>query len=134
MEISVGDYILTGGELAAMIVVEVVSRLIPGVLGGSRSNIEESFESNLLEYPQYTRPRIFHGHEVPPVLLSGDHKRIRLWRKAQSIKRTVERRPDLLDKVEVDFNEEDKSILKKIEKEKDTHESLKKGEARENSG
>lgn len=132
MEISVGDYILTGGELAAMIVVEVVSRLVPGILGGSRSNIEESFESNMLEYPQYTRPRIFHGHEVPRVLLSGDHNKIRLWRKAQSIKRTVERRPDLLEKV--DFNKEDKRVLRRIEKERDNPESLKKDETRENSG
>ncbi len=131
MEISVGDYILTGGELAAMIVVEVVSRLIPGVLGGSRSNVEESFEGNLLEYPQYTRPRVFHGQEVPPVLLSGDHNKIRLWRKAQSIKRTFERRPDLLDKLHL--NEEDRNILREIKKGKNGPEAEKKDNTKENS-
>jgi len=130
MEISVGDYILTGGELPAMIVVEVVSRLLPGVLGGSRSNVEESFEGNLLEYPQYTRPRVFHGQEVPPVLLSGDHNKIRLWRKAQSIKRTFERRPDLLDKLTL--SEEDRNILREIKREKHGTEAEKKDNAQDN--
>ncbi|NVL91534.1 MAG: tRNA (guanosine(37)-N1)-methyltransferase TrmD [Desulfobacterales bacterium] len=109
MELSVGDYILTGGELPAMIIVEAVSRLIPGVLGGVRSNVEESFEDYFLEYPQFTRPRVFQGEEVPSVLLSGDHGRIRLWRRAQSIKRTLERRPDLLEKAHL--NEEDRCIV-----------------------
>jgi tRNA (guanine37-N1)-methyltransferase len=109
MELSVGDYILTGGELPAMIIVEAVSRLIPGVLGGVRSNIEESFEDYFLEYPQFTRPRVFQGEEVPSVLLSGDHGRIRLWRRIQSIKRTLERRPDLLEKAHL--NEEDRCIV-----------------------
>jgi tRNA (guanine37-N1)-methyltransferase len=112
MEISIGDYILTGGELPAMIIVEVVSRLVPGVLGGVRSNLEESFEDYLLEYPQYTRPRVFQGEEVPSVLLSGDHERIRLWRRTQSIKRTLERRPDLLEKTHL--SEMDKSILEEL--------------------
>ncbi len=115
-EISVGDYILTGGELPAMIIVEVVSRLIPGILGGVRSNLEESFEDNLIEYPQYTRPRVFQGEEVPSVLLSGDHEKIRLWRRTQSIKRTLERRPDLLEKTHL--SEMDKSILKELRQEK----------------
>ena len=88
MEISIGDYILSGGELPAMLIIEAVSRLIPGVLGGSRSNLEESFENYLLEYPQYTRPRVFQGDEVPSILLSGDHEKIKHWRKTQSIKRT----------------------------------------------
>ncbi len=112
MELSIGDYILTGGELPAMIIVEVVSRLVPGVLGGVRSNLEESFEDYLLEYPQYTRPRVFQGEAVPSVLLSGDHGRIQLWRRNQSIKRTLERRPDLLEKTHL--NEMDKSILEEL--------------------
>jgi tRNA (guanine37-N1)-methyltransferase len=112
MELSIGDYILTGGELPAMIIVEVVSRLVPGVLGGVRSNLEESFEDYLLEYPQYTRPRVFQGEAVPSVLLSGDHGRIQLWRRNQSIKRTLERRPDLLEKTHL--SEMDKSILEEL--------------------
>jgi len=112
MELSVGDYILSGGELPAMIIVEVVSRLVPGILGGVRSNIEESFEDYLLEYPQYTRPRVFQGEGVPSVLLSGDHGRIRLWRRSQSIERTLERRPDLLEKTHL--SEMDKSILEEL--------------------
>jgi tRNA (guanine37-N1)-methyltransferase len=109
MEVSIGDYILTGGELPAMIIVEAVSRLIPGVLGGVRSTVEESFEDYFLEYPQFTRPRVFQGEEVPSVLVSGDHGRIRLWRRAQSIKRTLERRPDLLEKAHL--SDEDRCIL-----------------------
>jgi tRNA (guanine37-N1)-methyltransferase len=112
MEISIGDYILTGGELPAMIVVEAVSRLIPGILGSERSHIEESFEDCLLEYPQYTRPRVFKGDEVPSVLLSGDHKKIRLWRRAQSIKRTLEKRPDLLERA--NLSRIDKSLLEEV--------------------
>jgi tRNA (guanine37-N1)-methyltransferase len=79
-----------------MAVMEAVSRLIPGVLGGERSHLEESFEEGLLEYPQYTRPRVFLGQTVPEVLLSGDHERIRRWRRKESLRRTFERRPDLL--------------------------------------
>lgn len=109
MELSTGDYILSGGEMAAMVVIDAVSRLVPGVLGGERSSIEDSFEDGLLEYPHYTRPRIFKGKAVPPVLLSGDHEKIRLWRRTQSLKRTLERRPDLLKKVKL--REEDKAIL-----------------------
>jgi len=116
MEISIGDYILTGGELPAMIIVEAVSRLIPGILGGERSHLEETFEDCLLEYPHYTRPRVFKGDEVPPVLLSGDHKEIRLWRRAQSIKRTLEKRPDLLERA--NLSEMDKSILKEVKQRK----------------
>jgi tRNA (guanine37-N1)-methyltransferase len=109
MELSIGDYILTGGELPAMIIVEAVSRLIPGVLGGVRSSVEESFEDCFLEYPQFTRPRVFQGEKVPSVLVSGDHGRIRLWRRAQSIKRTLKRRPDLLEKAHL--SDEDRCIL-----------------------
>lgn len=112
MEISIGDYILTGGELPAMIIIEAISRLVPGILGGARSNLEESFEDYLLEYPQYTRPRVFQGDGVPSVLLSGDHGGISLWRRAQSIKRTLERRPDLLENVHL--SEMDRSILEEL--------------------
>ena len=98
MELSIGDYILSGGELGAMVVMDAISRLVPGVLGGERSNLEDSFEDGLLEYPHYTRPRNFMGEEVPAILLSGDHEKIRAWRRAESIKRTRERRPELLKK------------------------------------
>lgn len=96
-EISIGDYVLAGGEVAAMVLLEAVVRLIPGVLGGADSHAEESFENGLLEYPQYTRPPSWEGADIPPVLLSGDHKRIREWRHAQSLALTRARRPDLLD-------------------------------------
>lgn len=109
MEISIGDYILSGGEPGAMVVIDAVGRLVPGVLGGEKSSTEDSFEQGLLEYPHYTRPRVFEGEEVPPVLLSGDHEKIRSWRRAESLKRTQERRPDLLDKV--DLSDEDRAIL-----------------------
>ena len=112
MELSIGDYVLNGGELAAMVVIEAVSRLIPDVLGGERSNLEDSFENGLLEYPHYTRPRVFKDLEVPPVLLSGDHEKIRLWRKRQSLKRTRARRADLFQKVELSL--EDKAILEEL--------------------
>jgi len=95
-EISIGDYVLTGGELPAMVVVDSVARLIPGVLGSDESSLDESFAANLLEYPQYTRPREFRGVSVPEVLLSGNHKEISKWRRGQSLQRTIARRPDLL--------------------------------------
>ena len=95
-EISIGDYILTGGELAAMVLTDCVSRFIPGVLGSAESPEEESFSAGLLEYPQYTRPRVWEGMEVPDVLLSGDHARIRAWREAQALEATRRFRPDLL--------------------------------------
>jgi tRNA (guanine37-N1)-methyltransferase len=95
-EISVGDYVLTGGELPAMVLVDAVVRLLPGVLGDKNSLKFESFEGNLLEYPQYTRPARFRGMPVPDVLLSGDHKKIELWRQKQALKRTRLKRPDLL--------------------------------------
>jgi len=95
-EISIGDYVLTGGELPAMVLVDVIVRLIPGVLGDKNSLNFESFEGNLLEHPQYTRPQDFRGMRVPKVLLSGDHKRIALWRQREALKRTRQRRPDLL--------------------------------------
>lgn len=97
-ELSIGDYILNGGELAAMVVVEAVARLLPGVLGNAQSLAEESFGEDLLEYPHYTRPEVFRGLKVPEVLLSGDHARIRQWRREQALQRTRARRPDLLNK------------------------------------
>lgn len=96
-EISVGDYVLSGGEAAAMVVVDAVVRLLPGALGDETSNRSESFTDGLLEYPQYTRPRAFRDMAVPEVLLSGDHARIEAWRRAESLRRTRERRPDLTD-------------------------------------
>ena len=95
--LSVGDYVLTGGELPAMVMIDCISRLVPGVLNNDASAEEESFHDSLLEYPQYTRPEVFRGMEVPEVLLSGHHKNIEEWRRQQSIKRTLERRPDLLE-------------------------------------
>ena len=100
-ELSIGDYVLTGGELAAMIVVDATSRLIPGVLGGDESTLEESHSENLLEYPHYTRPPEFRGWKVPDVLLSGNHAEIAKWRRKESLRRTRERRPDLFAKLDL---------------------------------
>ncbi|MBQ4541538.1 MAG: tRNA (guanosine(37)-N1)-methyltransferase TrmD [Clostridia bacterium] len=97
-EISIGDYVLTGGELPAMVLIDSVSRLIDGVLGGDESAEIETFKDNLLEYPQYTKPREFMGISVPEVLISGDHAKVDKWRREQAEKLTKERRPDLLDK------------------------------------
>jgi tRNA (guanine37-N1)-methyltransferase len=115
MSLSIGDYVLSGGELAAMVVVDAVSRLVPGVLGGERSNLEDSFEDGLLEYPHYTRPRVFKGQEVPEILLSGDHEKIRVWRRTESLRRTSEKRPDLLKRAKL--TEEDRRILEKLKQE-----------------
>ncbi len=95
-ELSVGDFVLAGGELAALVVVESVTRLLPGVLGNEQSASDESFTAGLLEYPQFTRPATFRGWEVPDVLRSGDHGRIERWRRARALVRTLERRPDLI--------------------------------------
>lgn len=97
-EISIGDYILTCGEIPAMVLIDSIVRLVPGVLGDDESIKLESFEDNMLEYPQYTRPADFKGMKVPEVLLNGDHKEIEKWRKAEALKRTEQRRPDLLKK------------------------------------
>ena len=110
-EISIGDYVLTGGELPAMVLIDSVSRYVEGVLKDG-STTEESFSQGLLEYPQYTRPEIFEEQQVPEVLLSGNHQMIDKWRREQSLKRTLEKRPDLLEKV--DLSDEDKKILEKI--------------------
>jgi tRNA (guanine37-N1)-methyltransferase len=109
MELSIGDYILSGGELGAMVIVDAVSRLIPGVLGSERSNLEDSFEDGLLEYPQYTRPRVFQDKEAPEILLSGNHEKIRVWRREESLKRTLKKRPDLLQQAKL--TPEDRAIL-----------------------
>ena len=111
-EISIGDYILTGGELAAMVLTDCVSRFIPGVLGSGESAEEESFSDGLLEYPQYTRPRELCGMEVPEVLLSGDHAKIKAWRRQESLRATKKFRPDLLDKAEL--TPEEKKLLEEL--------------------
>jgi tRNA (guanine37-N1)-methyltransferase len=116
MELSIGDYILTGGEIPALVVADAVIRLLSGVLGGERSNREDSFEDGLLEYPHYTRPRVFQAQEVPPILLSGDHEKIRIWRRTESIRRTLEKRPDLLEKG--NLKEEDRAILAEMKEER----------------
>ncbi len=108
-EISIGDYVLTGGELAAMVLIDAVSRFIPGVLGSDRSAEEDSFFNSLLEYPQYTRPVDFRGRRVPEVLLSGNHSAISLWRRREAIKRTSSRRPDLL--ARASLTDEERELL-----------------------
>jgi tRNA (guanine37-N1)-methyltransferase len=113
-EISIGDYILTGGEPAAMVIIDAVARLVPGVID-EESPVEESFSSGLLEYPQYTRPRVFRGWEVPEVLVTGNHEAIRKWRRREALKRTLLRRPDLL--VKAPLTEEDWEMLREIEAE-----------------
>lgn len=100
-EISLGDFVLTGGELAAITIIDAVSRLVPGVLGKEESFADESFSDGLLEYPQYTRPPIFMGREVPEVLLSGHHGNVAKWRREQALLRTAQKRPDLLEKAEL---------------------------------
>ncbi len=106
--VSIGDYVLTGGELPAMLMVDAISRLVPGVLHNEESSQFESFQDDLLEYPQYSRPEVWHGREVPEVLLSGHHANIAKWRREQSIIRTAEYRPDLLEKA--DLTEEERAL------------------------
>jgi len=108
-EISIGDYVLTGGELPALVIVDAVARLLPGVLGSNESLNEESFITGLLEYPHYTRPEIFGDHRVPDILLSGNHGAIRRWRRQQALIRTWQRRPDLLEKSQL--SREDEELL-----------------------
>ena len=116
--LSVGDYVLTGGELPAMIMIDCISRLAPGVLNNDVSAEIESFHDNLLEYPQYTRPEIYEGMRVPEVLLSGHHKNIETWRRQQSIKRTLERRPDLL--AAANLSKKEKKYLEDLIREKES--------------
>jgi tRNA (guanine37-N1)-methyltransferase len=110
-EVSVGDYVLTGGEVPALVLIDAVSRLVPGVLGKGDSAEEETFSAGLLEYPQYTRPPEFAGMKVPEVLLSGDHARVARWRRERSLAKTLRERPDLL--VEANLDEKDREFLKK---------------------
>jgi tRNA (guanine37-N1)-methyltransferase len=117
-EISIGDYVLTGGELPALVIVDAVARLLPGVLGSDESLNEESFITGLLEYPHYTRPEVFGDHRVPDILLSGNHGAIRRWRRQQALLRTWQKRPDLLHGIEL--SSEDRELLAEaIEKRKD---------------
>ena len=111
--LSIGDYVLTGGELPAMVMVDAVARMLPGVLGSEESAPTDSFYHGLLEYPQYTRPRDYHGKVVPEVLFSGDHAKIASWRRQESLRLTFERRPDLLEKAEL--SREDRDFLIKLE-------------------
>ncbi|GIO53133.1 tRNA (guanosine(37)-N1)-methyltransferase TrmD [Paenibacillus cineris] len=117
-ELSIGDYVLTGGELPAAVVIDAVSRLLPGVLGNETSAVTDSFSTGLLEYPHYTRPVEFRGWKVPDMLLSGHHANIEAWRREQALKRTLERRPDLLD--EVELTDRDRKTLEKLRRLKDT--------------
>ena len=117
-EVSIGDYILTGGELPAMVLIDSVARLIPDVLGSPESLMEESIYSGLLEYPHYTKPREYRGLEVPEVLVSGNHRKIHLWKLEQSLKLTKERRPDLFEKFlarREELDKEEKKLLQKIQ-------------------
>lgn len=116
-EVSIGDYIVTGGELPAMVLIDAVSRIIPGVLGSEDSHNEESVYSGLLEYPQYTKPRVYENMEVPEVLVSGHHKKINLWNFEQSLRLTAERRPDLFKKyvrTQREYSKEEKSIIELV--------------------
>ena len=118
--LSVGDYVLTGGELPAMVMIDCISRLVPGVLNNDVSAEIESFHDNLLEYPQYTRPEVYQGMRVPEVLLSGHHKNIETWRRQQSIRRTLERRPDLLE--EANLSKKERQYLAELMVEKEAQE------------
>ncbi len=112
-ELSIGDYVLTGGEIPAMVVVDAVTRLLPGVLGDPGAAMKDSHARGLLEHPQYTRPAVFRGYPVPDLLLSGDHAKIARWRRREALRRTFKRRPDLLKKAEL--TEEDKEYLRGLE-------------------
>ncbi len=114
-EISIGDYVLTGGELPAMVVIDSMVRLIPGVLGDEESAWSDSFFQGILDAPQFTRPRIFRDLSVPEVLLSGDHEQIRIWRKKEALRKTLRRRPDLLENISL--KKEDKRLIAQIKKE-----------------
>lgn len=111
-EISMGDFVMTGGEIAALAVIDSVTRLIPGVLGCKESAVEESFSWELLEYPHYTRPRIFRGEKVPEILLSGNHEAIRKWRRREALRKTMKNRPDIIESAEL--SEEDLLLLNEI--------------------
>jgi tRNA (guanine37-N1)-methyltransferase len=109
-EVSIGDYVLTGGEVAALVIVDAVARLVPGVVGDAASVAADSFSSGLLDYPHYTRPPEFRGMRVPDVLLSGHHEQIRRWRRREQLRRTLQRRPDLI--VWERLSDEDRALLR----------------------
>ena len=117
-ELSIGDYVLSGGEVPALVIVDAISRLVPGVVGDTRSVEEDSFSRGLLDYPHYTRPSEFSGEKVPDVLMSGHHEQVRRWRKKTAIQRTLERRPELLDLAALD--DEERALLDEIRKEQET--------------
>jgi tRNA (guanine37-N1)-methyltransferase len=133
-EVSIGDFVLTGGELPAMMIIDAVSRMIPGVLGNTESAGTDSFMNGLLEYPQYSRPAVWHGKEVPPVLLSGDHARVEEWRFEQSLAITKERRPDLYDR----FVQENPEIMearqKRLDRQKRLEERRRRREEKQQGG
>lgn len=114
-EISIGDYVLTGGELGAMVVIDSVVRLLPGVLGNQDSAVKDSHSTGLLEHPHYTRPADFRGFKVPDVLMSGDHQKIAAWREKESLKRTLLRRPDMLEQLEL--SSQQKKIIAELQNE-----------------
>jgi tRNA (guanine37-N1)-methyltransferase len=111
-EISIGDYVLSGGEIPALVLIDAITRCIPGVLGNEQSSIDESFSEGLLEYPQYTRPDTFIDMKVPPVLLSGNHEEIRKWRRREALKKTIFKRPDLMNRFTP--NEEDRKLIREV--------------------
>lgn len=111
-EISIGDYVLSGGEIPALVLIEAITRCIPGVLGNDQSSIDESFSNGLLEYPQYTRPEVFMDMEVPSVLLSGNHEEIRKWRRREALRKTIFKRPDLMNRFTP--TEEDRKFIREI--------------------
>lgn len=121
--VSIGDYVLTGGELPAMVMIDTISRLVPGVLHNDVSAEFESFQDNLLEYPQYSRPEEWRGKKVPPILLSGHHANIEKWRREQSILRTMERRPDLLK--ESNLTDKEKKWIRQVKRERKEAEKMK---------
>lgn len=123
-EYTIGDYVLTGGEIPAMVMVDTISRLVPGVIKEQESFEEDSFYQGLLEYPQYTRPQVFEGMAVPEVLMSGHHEKIRLWRKKESLRRTLLRRPDLLEAYQMSAEEKKlfAEVLEELQAEEDGHE------------
>ena len=112
-EISVGDYVISNGSLTAMLLIDVVTRLLPGVVGDERSIVEDSFYNGFLDYPHYTKPRVFRGMEVPKVLVSGDHGKIRRWRRREALRKTLQRRPELLRKARL--SDEDKELIREIQ-------------------
>ena len=119
-EISLGDFVLTGGEIAAMAVTDAVCRMVPGVLADPECFEDESHYNGLLEYPQYTRPAVWHGREVPPILVSGNHEKVRQWRRKQSLRRTKARRPDMYEKLDLS-SKQDKKLLAEMAREDEEH-------------